>query len=83
MKEMRGEPLKDKEYDHNSEMGDSDYVYAGEFNTEDVASAIQWLKKEIWTNTSFIEHLTEKQQEELRNKIDEAFPDVTKGDEKK
>lgn len=41
---------------------------------QDVKSAVEWLKEKIFTDTAFIEHLTDLQQKELLIKIDEAFP---------
>ena len=73
-----GEPLKGKMIGNVKEINGIKRTKepSNMFYIEDIKSAVEWLKHEIWNNTAFVEHLTEKQQMELRETIDKAFPDL-------
>jgi len=80
---MKPKPLKGKEMIFEQDYIETEIKWnlaLGDkiFKKKDIHSAVEFLKERIWKNTSMVEHLTDKQQEELESSINEAFEDVTK-----
>lgn len=84
---MKPEPLKGKKHS-KSELDEKITIKGGWnpfgwYHEEDIKSAVKWFYKQIWQKSAFIEHLSLKQQKELRGLIDKAFEDVVKNEKEK